>query len=313
MSSEKLSGLRNWIEGRTRETPFGCLLMRNGSVLAEWYGGDFSAKSLFEIGSIRKSFNSALIGRGIKAGTVDLSEKAVDAWPDMVDISGNAADEAITLHQLASGTSGWLTPDPPGTTFRYNNVAFTAAERVVAKRYRLPMDEIAPEVQRVFKAPLKAESWKIYHFDRKITPEDIENPGPKLAIDSNLRDLVKWGLLWLNKGEWEGMELIPPDYVERATHLVNPCISNAHYGYNWFVNANKALWPDAPDDSYGHSGNGTFKPSGNDSRAYIWICPSLNVVAAMVADVSVGFANDFLEVPLKITAEWIGRVVEAVQ
>jgi len=313
MSSERLNGLRTWIGGKTQETPFGCLIMRNGFIIAEWYGGGFSAESLFEIGSIRKSFNSALIGIGIKEGKVDLKAKVVDFWPEIIEISGNSADGAITLHQLASGTSGWLTPDPPGTMFQYNNAAFTVAERVVARKYRLPKDEIASKVQRGFKIPLGAESWQIYHFERKFTPEDIENPGPKLAIDSNLRDLVKWGLLWLNKGIWEGRELIPPDYVELATHLVNPCISNAYYGYNWFVNAKRALWPDAPENSYGHAGWGTFKPSGKESRAYIWICPSLNIVAAIVADVSVGFANDFLEVPLKITAEWIGRVVHSMK
>lgn len=311
MSSERLNDLRSWIEGKTLETPYGSLIIRNGSVVAEWYGGGFSENSLFEIGSIRKSFNSALIGRGIKERKVNLMAKAVDVWPDLIDISGKAADSAITLHQLASGTSGWLTSDPPETTFHYNNSAFTAAEKVVARNYHLPNDEIAPEVQRVFKSPLRAESWRIYHFEREFTPEDIENPGPKLAIDSNLRDLGKWGLLWLNKGLWEGKDLIPPDYVELATHLVNPRILNSHYGYNWFVNAKRSLWPDAPEDSYGHSGNGTFKPSGKNSRAYIWICPSINTVAAIVSDDSVGFANDFLDVPQKITAEWIGRVVHA--
>ncbi len=110
---------------------------------------------------------------------------------------------------------------------------------------------------------------------------------------------------------WDGKELIPREYVSVATNLVNPQIPDAYYGYNWFVNAEKALWPDAPEDSYGHAGFGTFKPSGKESRAYLWICPRLELVAAMVADVSVGFANDFLDVPMGITAEWIGRIVHA--
>lgn len=36
------------------------------------------------------------------------------------------------------------------------------------------------------------------------------------------------------------------------------------------------------------------------------------MVAAIVADVSAGFANDFLDIPLGLTAEWIGRIVNAV-
>ncbi len=311
ISTEGLSKTRVWIENKTGKTPYGCLILRNGKIAAEWYGGGFSAESLFEIGSVRKSFNSALIGIGIQEGKIDLNVRAVDAWPDITQISSDQADEAITLHQLASGTSGWLTPDSPGKTFVYNNAGFTAAERVVARIYGLADDEIAPEVVRKFKIPLEAESWKVYHFEREFTPQDIENPGPKLAIDSNLSDVIKWGYLWLKRGNWAGRELIPGGYVDLATKLVNPEIPNAYYGYNWFVNAKKALWPDAPEASYGHAGFGTFKPSERESRVYLWICPGLDIVAAIVADVSVGFANDFLDVPMGITAEWIGRIVHA--
>jgi CubicO group peptidase (beta-lactamase class C family) len=312
ISGRALRDLRDWIEEKIGQTPYGCLIRRYGNVVAEWYGGGLSAESLFEIGSIRKSFNSALIGLGIKEGKIDLNARAVEFWPQITEISGDKADEGITLHQLISGTSGWLTPDPPGKAFLYNNTAFTAAERVVARIYGLAKDEIASKVIEDFKIPLKAESWKVYHFERDFTPEDFESPGPKLAIDSNLRDLVKWGHLWLKKGLWDGRELIPGSYVDIATHLVNPEIPNAYYGYNWFVNAKKALWPGAPEDSFGHAGFGTFKPSERESRAYLWVCPSLDMVAAIVADASAGFANDFLEIPLKITAEWISRIVNSV-
>ena len=120
MSSERLSQTKDWIEQKAGKTPYGCLILRNGKVAAEWYGGGFSAESLFEIGSIRKSFNSALIGIGLeeeKIDLIDLNVRAVDVWSDITKISGDPADETITLHQLISETSGWLTPDPPGKTF----------------------------------------------------------------------------------------------------------------------------------------------------------------------------------------------------
>ncbi len=312
MSAERLSQTKDWIEEKTGKTPYGCLILRNGFIAAEWYGGGFSTESLFEIGSIRKSFNSALIGALIKEKKIDLNVKAFDIWPAIVELSNDKADTAISLHQLVSGTSGWLTSDPPGKTFLYNNAALTAAEKVVARMCGWTQDEIAPEVIKRFKIPLKVESWEVYHWDQKFTPEEIENPGPKLAINSNLMDLIKWGCLWLNKGVWKDRELIPREYVNRATHLVNPEIPNNYYGYNWFVNTNKVLWPDAPEDSYGHAGWGTFKSSGEESRAYLWICPTLDMVAAIVAHISTGFANDFLHVPMNITAEWIRRIVRSV-
>jgi CubicO group peptidase (beta-lactamase class C family) len=111
MSEARLEETKNWIERQTGEGPYGCLIVRHGSLVAEWYGGSFSARSLFEIGSIRKSFNSALMGIGIQEGIVDLNARAADWWSDLVALSGDRADDAITLHQLASGVSGWLTPD----------------------------------------------------------------------------------------------------------------------------------------------------------------------------------------------------------
>lgn len=184
------------------------------------------------------------------------------------------------------------------------------AEKVVARLYELANDEIAPEVERRFKGVLNAKSWQFYHFTKKFDPTDIDNPGPKLAIYSNLRDLIRWGYLWLNRGVWNDQELIPPDYVALATQQTNPHIPNAYYGYNWFLNTRKVLWPLAPADSYGHAGFGTFKPSEEESRAFLWICPSLNMVAAIVSHIQVGFANDFLEVPMALTAKWIAEVVK---
>jgi CubicO group peptidase (beta-lactamase class C family) len=310
LSKQGVRELLAWIREKAGNRPYGCIIQRNGFIGAEFYGGGFTADSLFEIGSIRKSFNGALIGNGIKDGKVRLDVKASDVWPELVRISGQPKDARITLHDLVSGVSGWLTPDPPRHTFTYNNAGFTAAEKVVARLCGLADDEIAPEVERRFKGVLSAESWRIYHFSQTFDPSDIDNPGPKLAIDSNLRDLIKWGYLWLNQGVWNDQKLIPPDYVALATRQTNPAIPNAYYGYNWFVNTRKALWPSAPADAYGHVGFGTFKPSEEESRAYLWICPSLRIVAAVVSGVDVGIGNDFLEIPMALTADWVAGVVE---
>ena len=311
-SEEALAALRRWIEHETRGRPWGCVVLTGGRTAAAWYGAGFSAESLFEIGSIRKSFNSALLGRGVQDGRIDLQVKAHEVWPELLRISGDPRDRQITLHHLASGTSGWLTGDPPGRRFQYNNAAFTAAEQVTARLYGFPNGEIAPEAERLFRDALGARSWRMYHFPNRFDAKDIDNPGPKLAVDSNLRDLASWGQLWLDEGRRDGRQLIPAGWVKRACSRVNPELAPCIYGYNWFLNLDRAVWPQAPADSFGHVGWGTFRPSGEESRAFLWVCPSLATVAAMVTDVSVGFANDFLQVPMGLTAEWVARVAAAV-
>ena len=72
---------------------------------------------------------------------------AAKFWPELVEISADPADDSITPHQLVSGVSGWLTSDPPGHAFKYNNAGFTAAEKVVARISDFAGDEIAPTVK----------------------------------------------------------------------------------------------------------------------------------------------------------------------
>jgi CubicO group peptidase (beta-lactamase class C family) len=288
---------------------WGCIVRRGGATVAEWYGGGFGPSDLFEIGSLRKSFASALIGTGLEAQTVTLDTPAARAWPGIVAISGAPKDEAITLHHLASGVSGWLTDDPPGARFRYSNAAFTAAERVIARMMSLPDDEIAPEAHRLFGRAAESGSWRFYHFDRAFDPADIGNPGPKLAVESTLADLVSWGEAWLRGGvARDGSRLFPAAWAHRATRPVHPGLADAHYGYCWFVNSGRALWPLAPDESFGHVGFGTFVADGRPSRAYLWACPALAACACVVSEPRSGFGNDFLKVPLRVTAEWVERV-----
>ena len=304
-----MKALEDWLLKTFAGHPFGCIVVREGDLLGEWFGGGFAAESRFEIGSLRKSFCCALIGVGIGRGDFGYDLKGQDIWPEFVRMSGDPADAEITLHDLLSASSGWLTPAPRGTEFRYNNAAFTATERVIGRFYGAADDEIAPLVETAFKGPLDADSWTVYHMrDRKIDPRDIDATGPKLAVDSTLRDLVRWGELWAGGGVRNGTRLIPADHVARATHRANPHIPNAHYGYNWFVNDGRTLWPDAPQESFGHIGLGSFKDSGVPSYACLWAWPERGVAAALVAPRVLGLERDHLAIPQGLTADWIGKL-----
>ncbi len=306
-----MTDLRAWLLSVTGNRPFGCLVRKGGRTVLEMYGGGFDENSLFEIGSIRKSFNSALVGRGIAEGKIDLDVTACEVWPDLLALGGQDKDRLITLRHLVTGTSGWLTADPPGRRFRYNNAAFTAAEKVTARLLGFPENGTAREVENLFRAPLGADSWKVYHFPNAFDPKNIDNPGPKLAVDSNLRDLVSWGELWLSGGVRDGIRLIPAEWIGKALEPAHVEIPPCLYGFNWFVNKGRALWPGAPEDSFGHAGWGTFRPSGVTSRAYLWLCPGLDAAAAVVTDVAAGIANDFLDIPQGLTAEWTARAAAA--
>ena len=59
---------------------------------------------------------------------------------------------------------------------------------------------------------------------------------PKAAAGSGLcsRDMLKWGMLVLNGGQWKGAQLIPKAFVEKATARIHTNKQGTSYGYFWW-------------------------------------------------------------------------------
>ena len=59
---------------------------------------------------------------------------------------------------------------------------------------------------------------------------------PKSAAGSSMRsrDMLKWGMLVSNRGKWNGEQLIPADFVQRATDRINTNPQGTSYGYFWW-------------------------------------------------------------------------------
>lgn len=59
---------------------------------------------------------------------------------------------------------------------------------------------------------------------------------PKSAAGSSMRsrDMLKWGILVSNAGKWKGQQLIPADFVQRATERIHTNPQGTSYGYFWW-------------------------------------------------------------------------------
>ena len=74
----------------------------------------------------------------------------------------------------------------------------------------------------------------------------------------------------LARGSWSGRQIISEDWVNMA---MTPGELNPNYGFmNWSLNTDHKLMPNAPVDSFYHSGAGTNR---------IWVVPSLNLVVVL--------------------------------
>ena len=90
------------------------------------------------------------------------------------------------------------------------------------------------------------------------------------GLEISADDLARFGHLYLNRGDWNGRQLISSEWVDAATSVqVPPSIPDALpsstrkgsgvYGYHWWPNGTRPdgtrRWPDAPPGTYGRSGH----------------------------------------------------------
>lgn len=216
MSAAGVDNYFAWLRSRAGAEPYGTVIVRYGEIVCESYGSGATAASRWEIGSIRKSVMSALLGMAIQEGKLALDTPAYTVWPEIHRLTRADKDKRIQVRHLATNTSGWMTEAGAGEAWLYNNAACTAGGMVLGRVFGAPEDLVAPVVMERVASVIHARDWRAYHFEGKFSPGSHGNPGPKLAIDSNLRDLARYGYLWLREGEWNGRQVIPREYVLEA-------------------------------------------------------------------------------------------------
>lgn len=77
----------------------------------------------------------------------------------------------------------------------------------------------------------------------EITPANIDNLGPAASITSSVNDLSKWVILQLNKGKYNGKQIVPEEVIARTREsfmIVNAKSRKgnnfSNYGLGWFLN-----------------------------------------------------------------------------
>ena len=84
----------------------------------------------------------------------------------------------------------------------------------------------------------------------KMDYYDIAGMSPAGSINSSVTDMSKWVMTWINKGQFQGQEILPANYVTEAINsqmVVGPSapddefpdIHFANYGYGWFLQSYK--------------------------------------------------------------------------
>jgi CubicO group peptidase (beta-lactamase class C family) len=228
------------------------LVVRNGYLLLEAYFYPIAREDLHDICSCTKSVSSTLVGIALDQGKIrSVKESLTALFPGRQLQNDSARKRRITLEHLLTMSSGMNYPllgEPrlapmraapdmvqfildlpmiaePGSQFGYNSGASHLLSALISLRTGETTEEFAG---RHLFGPLgiRRISW----------PSDAQGNGRgwgDLMLASP--DMAKIGYLYLNKGRWDGKQIVSERWVKEATrrHIGTP--DAAGYGYQWWV------------------------------------------------------------------------------
>lgn len=273
-AAEKLAALPDFLRSSGSES---LLLLHDGKVLFEW--GDIRKRRL--VHSMRKALLNSLIGICVDEGRLDLSRTLGELGIDDIPPALSATEKAATLeqvlqsrsgvyHEAAAESEGMIASRPargsraPGTHYYYNNWDFNVAGHVYerdcgASIYDAFDRHIARPLgmldyrNRIMVGPVDMAAIPDADGFYKLEPERSRFPAYHFRLSAH--DLALYGQLFLQRGSWQGRQIVPADWIARSTRpvsILNPRYGLA-YGMLWDV-----LVPASPDEmpAFFHTGVG---------------------------------------------------------
>ncbi len=257
------------------------LIIKDGKLVFEEYFYDNNKAKLHELRSATKSFVSALTGIAIDKGLIkDKTETVLSYFPDYTIKNLTDDKKQITIENLLTNQSG-LDCDVSNPKAEGNETAMNNSDDWVQFTLDLPMVDVpggkgmycsgnpitlGKIIERATKMPLpefaKQTLFKdlgIKNFKWNFKP-DASSAETFCQVYLNSRDMAKFGLLYLNKGLWNGKQVVSKNWVEQslAKHSV---VQGVNYGYLWWL---KYLNVD------GVKYNGKAAQGNGGQKIYIW-------------------------------------------
>ncbi len=233
------------------------LVSQNGKLLFESYFRRGRINYPHYQMSITKSYTAMAVGRAIQLGFLSMEDldKPVVSFLEGVDKSKLVEGaSAITLAEAMNMRSGiridkdkakQLMKSPAALKGQGQIQAYLEHSSVIPPsprefKYQASdpsmtmqvIEAVVPGTARVF---IKTEVLGKLGIKRFAWQDDVSG-FPKSAAGSSMRsrDMMKWGMLVMNKGEWQGEQLIPADFVSKATAKIHTNQGGSSYGYFWW-------------------------------------------------------------------------------
>ncbi len=215
--------------GQSKNEFHSMMFLRHGKVIAEGWWNPYRADLKHSLYSTSKSFTSTAVGFAVSEGKLKLTDKVVSFFPHSLPDTVSAYLAQLTIKDLLTMSVG-MEPDPtavipfkttdwvkaflatpikhqPGTVFLYNTMATFMLSAIVQK--------VTGEKELDYLKPRLFDALGIHGEDWEANLQGINTGGWGLRLKTE--DLAKMGQLYLQKGKWKGVALLPASWITEAT------------------------------------------------------------------------------------------------
>lgn len=269
--------------------------------------------TLFAIGSCTKAFTTSLLGLMKEEGSLDYDQPARDYLPGLRfyndDLNRGVTVRDAIVHRtgLPRHDFSWylfstdsrdelmkriefMEPTAPlRQTWQYNNFMYLVQGMIAEKNYGKTWEEL---VRQKFFIPLNMKrsntsvaalpadsdaalgyTLKSDSLISKTEYYNINAMGPAGSINSSVLEMANWLKVWINKGKFNGRQVLPESYINEAisSQMVvspgfpgteSPDLHVSNYGFGWSVSSYRGHYRvDHGGNIDGFSANTAFFPT----------------------------------------------------
>lgn len=276
-------------EAEIREKNFrhqGYIIYKDGKIAASSVGAPYRFTDKRHVYSVSKTFTGTAIGIAVDEGLLTVEDSVISFFPDMLPenisenlkkmkikhlLSMNTGQEYDTIYALNRAKSDWVkaflardVEREPGTFFCYNSGASYMLSAIITRLTGMTLlDYLRP---RLFN-PLGIDgvTWN-------ESPDGVNLGG--WGIHVSMMDMLKLGILYLNKGVFNGKRIVSEKWIEEATSFKSD--SGVMKDPDWGSGYGYQLWMNS---ACGYRIDGAY-------GQYVIVSPEKNCVTVLISEVS---------------------------
>ena len=272
------------------------MIVKDGKVVKEQWLGEGKRNVPHILNSVSKTFTATAIGFAVSEGKLKVTDKVISFFPDKLPAEVSENLKKMEIRHLLTMTTGhdktvnvrnltdkedWVATflaapvqHEPGTFYAYNTLGTYMLSAIVQKvTGQKVIDYLYPRFFRPL--GIVGATWD-------ESPQGINQGGWGLYLKTE--DLAKVGQFFLQRGQWNGEQLLPTSWIDEAMAKQTDCCPTHMRFDNITENPKNSDWL----QGYGYQ---MWRCRHNGVRAdgaagqYIIILPELNTVIATTAQI----------------------------